>query len=146
MGKTRTTVYVENEVKEHAKNNNISLTDFLNSTYEEKHLGVEEKKRKLADLKKEIILLEENIKFAELDREERKFVLNNEEKKTIRKARAAVAQGKDVVTEMLAFNLRHHKDFELQDFVKVMQLYEAIEEKRLSYALSKKDKKGAYHK
>jgi len=138
MEKKITTVYIEKEIREHAKTFKISLTDFINLEYRRKYLSLESKMQRLQkldvekeDLLKEIRELRERLENAKIE-------LTVAEQRNLSTVKVRQRKGMEISSMWRFFNSEYNRNFTLVEFEQLVNLYESQCQKRVEEAMYEK--------
>ena len=139
--KSRTTLFLENEIRDHARENKVNLSEFLNQEYRSKYLSLQAKVDRLADLQEEAKALASEIQHDQERSEAMKLQLTDRERRYLATVMPRRREGKDMAAMWRFFNQEHGRGFTFAEFEELVRLYEEQAEKRAAYAMSKARRK-----
>lgn len=141
MAKKVTTLYLDTEVCEHAKEFKINLSEFVNTEYRNKFLSLAAKEAELAKKRDEILVLEQEVLSIRERMEGLMVALTESEKRFVSTVMPRLRDGKELSAMHRAFNADFSRSFSLHEFEQLVRVYERQAEKRLSYVINQKRRK-----
>lgn len=136
--KSRTTLFIENEVRKHAHDNKVNLSEFVNREYRSKYLSINAKEERLAEFQRKQRELAEEIERDKERAETTKRQLTHAELRYLSTVIPRRREGKEMAAMWRFFNREFERTYTFAEFEALVRLYEGQAERRAAYAISRK--------
>lgn len=141
MEKSRTTLFVRDDVRNHAREFKVNLSEFLNREYVNKYLSLDVKEAKLTYAEQEVARLKAEITQDKERLESLSLELTEHERRYLATVMPRRRAGYDMRAMWAFFNTEYKRKVEFSEFEHLVRLYEQQAEKRAAYAMDQKRRK-----
>lgn len=138
MERVRTTIYIKKENRDILSKYKINVSEFVNNAIESKFFGLSEKEARKQELLNEIDKLDREIVLL---KENHEYMLNSltvHEQRFVAQVKPRLREGKSETGLWQRFNAEFNRNFNLQEFQKIVTLYERQAESRAKHAFGEK--------
>lgn len=141
MSKVRTTVYLDEDIVNHARENKINISQWLNAKYTDTYLSISTKMQELDAHKKACEKLELEIAKIKQRQTDLKTSLTWHEQRFIAKVIPMIRDGYDYKSLHERFCNEHNRTMDFSEFRALVEFYESQHAVRAEMVYKKKKRK-----
>ena len=141
LKKTITSCFIFDWIPEHAKNNNVSLSNFINVEYPKKYSSLSSSIKRKKKIEEELIQVGEDIKLFIERNKELKRTFTQSEGRFLYTVPGKRRKGFPIQQMLSYFNVEFGRDLTMDEFIFGIDLFEKKAEKTLKAVIDKKRRK-----